>query len=386
MKKFSIAIALLVSIPLCSASFLSAQSMDDLNLQIHGYATQGFIYSNHNSWDSTASENGSAAFTEAVVNLSAQPLPKLRIGIQARYFLLGEYGNSITLDWAQADYRVNEHFGFRAGDVKTPSGMLNETQDIDPAQLWVLLPQAVYPIASRDTLLDHYGGVVYGAFSLGESLGKLEYRAYGGTREVNGNDGFFQLFRDEGLTLPNGIRGPVYGATLKWHPPVAGLMFGVNEDIEHPSGNITAGALSGTYQDSRLKVPYFFGKYEHGNLMFAGEYNRIATNATVQFPGLPASITPNDFRAFYLMTSYKIGSKLTAGMYYSSFINRQAPFNTFRYEKDWTLAARYDFSPYLYAKLEQHIIDGTGVGFAASDNPNLQPDTRMTMFKLGVTF
>ncbi len=56
------------------------------------------------------------------------------------------------------------------------------------------------------------------------------------------------------------------------------------------------------------------------------------------------------------------------------------------YEKDWALAARYDFNSFLYAKVEQHFIDGTETGFAASDNPDLQPTTRMTMLKLGVSF
>jgi hypothetical protein len=377
--------ALIVMSMLC-AGRCPAQSMDDMNLQIHGYATQSFVYTNHNSWDTLDSQNGSAAWTEAVVNISAQPVPKLRIGIQARYFLLGDYGNTITLDWALADYKVNDHFGLRVGKVKTPAGLLNESQDIDPVQLWVLLPQSVYPIASRNSVLAHYGAVVYGATSLGVFLGKLEYRVYGGTRVLGGDDGFFQPFRDAGLTLPNGISGPVYGGTLTWHAPLPGLMFGSSEEMDHPSGEITAGPLQGTFQNSRLGISYFFGRYEGSKVMFAGEYNRIPVTSTVQFPGLPAFITPVDSRAFYAMSSYKISAKLSAGMYYSSLINRQAAFNSYRYQKDWALSARYDFNPYLYLKLEQHFIDGTATGFSASDNPNIQPTTRMTMLKLGVIF
>ena len=86
------------------------------------------------------------------------------------------------------------------------------------------------------------------------------------------------------------------------------------------------------------------------------------------------------------MSSYKLTSKLTAGAYYSSFINCSAPVNSSRFQKDWTISTRYDFNPYLYAKAEQHFIDGTGNGFNASDNPNLQPTTRLTILKLGVSF
>ena len=62
--------------------------------------------------------------------------PKLRVGVQARYFLLGDFGNTVSLDWANADYKVNEKLGVRFGKVKTPEGMFNMTQDIDPSMLW----------------------------------------------------------------------------------------------------------------------------------------------------------------------------------------------------------------------------------------------------------
>ena len=288
--------------------------------------------------------------------------------------------------WAQVDYKFNSYLGFRVGDnVKTPTGLLNETQDIDPAHLWSLLPQSVYPIASRDSLLDHYGAIVYGAVQLGER-NKIEYRAYGGTRVIAGTDSVFQPLRDESLSVPNGVRGPIYGATLKWHTPLPGLMLGATEDVEHPSGEIAAGPMVGTLQTARIVAPYLFGQYEGGKFMLGAEYNRTPVRSAIQFTGLPAIPSPTDYRTFYVMSSYKISSKLTAGAYYSSFINRSAPASSGRFQKDWTVSARYDFNSFLYAKAEQHFMDGTALGFNASDNPNLQPTTRMTILKLGVSF
>jgi hypothetical protein len=86
------------------------------------------------------------------------------------------------------------------------------------------------------------------------------------------------------------------------------------------------------------------------------------------------------------MASYRLSDRLTSGLYYGSMINLQLPVSSGRYQKDWALCARYDFNPFLYAKIEQHIIDGTGSGFSTSDNSALQPNTRMTMLKLGVSF
>jgi len=364
----------------------SAQSMDNMNLQVHGYVTQGFIYSTSNNWNTMDSTDGSPAWTEAVVNLSAQPEAKLRVGVQARYFLLGNYGNAITLDWAEADYKVNEKFGFRVGKVKTPVGLLNEVQDIDPAYLWVLLPQSVYAIASRNAILSHYGGVVYGTISLGESLGKLEYRAYGGERILASSDGSLAQFEVNGVTIPNGISGTAYGGTLRWDTPLQGLMLGVTEGSEDQSGSVADYTLQGSIKTSPFNVPYFFGKFERRRVMFGGEYSRVAPNGTIAFPGLSAFNSGEDRRVFYGMASYKLTEKLTGGIYYSSSIDRRAAFTSSRYQKDWALSGRYDFNPYLYLKAEQHIVDGTELGYSTSDNTNLKPNTRMTLLKLGVSF
>jgi len=57
------------------------------------------------------------------------------------------------------------------------------------------------------------------------------------------------------------------------------------------------------------------------------------------------------------------------------------------FQKDWAISARYDFSPYLYAKAEEHVMDGTQLGYSVTNNAGgLSPNTRMTMLKLGVSF
>jgi len=386
LKQLLIAVIAFASMRPCGGALASAQSIDDLNLQVHGYATQGFVYSSNNNWDTTSSTDGSAAWTEAVVNLTAQPQFRLRVGVQARYFLLGSYGNSITLDWAQADYKASNKFGFRVGKVKTPMGLLNESQDIDPAQLWILLPQSIYPIASRNSLLSHYGGVAYGRLPLGETFGTLEYGGFGGQRIIGADDGFVQPFKDKGITVPNGFTGPIFGGTLRWNTPVQGLMMGATIDVEHMSASVSTHSMPGTFSGPALKQPFFFGRYERNKLMVAGEYNRIVIRSNIQLAGIPPISVRNDVRAFYAMASYRLSDKLTGGLYYGSMINLQIPVSSGRYQKDWALSARYDFNPFLYAKIEQHIIDGTGIGFSTFDNFALQPNTRMTMLKLGVSF
>jgi len=384
-RNFLIAAAALAVLPLSNPAHASAQSLDDLRIQIHGYATQGFLYSNHNNWNTTDSSDGSPAWTEAVVNLAATPQPKLHIGVQARYYLLGTAGNAISLDWAQADYKVNEYLGFRAGKVKTPVGLLNETQDIDPTYLWVLLPQSIYTLTERNSTLAHYGGVVYGQLPLGESFGKLEYRGFGGERVIGTDDVTLQPLRDYGMTAPSGVNGPTYGGTLRWNAPIPGLLFGASENSGSFSGAVVLGPLNGTLSIVRHQT-YYFGKYERNRILLAGEYSVYHVASAMQLPSFPTTISGLDQRPFYAMASYKLNEKLTAGLYYSSDLDRKVAVGSARYQKDWALTARYDFNPFLYLKGEQHWMDGTLIGYSTADNLNLQPNARMTLLKLGVSF
>jgi hypothetical protein len=89
------------------------------------------------------------------------------------------------------------------------------------------------------------------------------------------------------------------------------------------------------------------------------------------------------------MASYKVTDKLTAGMYHSQQINRSMPLSAgpSRFSKDWTLSGRYDFNQFLYAKAEEHFVNGTDIIYDADLNPNgLKPTTKLTILKVGVSF
>jgi hypothetical protein len=86
------------------------------------------------------------------------------------------------------------------------------------------------------------------------------------------------------------------------------------------------------------------------------------------------------------MATYKLTAKLTGGIYNSQNSDHQAPLGPGRYQKDWAISGRYDFNAFLYAKAEQHFIDGDGLNYDTQLNPNLQPNTRLTALKVGVSF
>ena len=386
MKRFVaiLAVSLAGSLPAVS------QSLEDLNIQIHGYATQGFLYTTNNNIFTTSSSNGSPAWTEAVLNVGAQPIPKLRIGVQARYFLLGNFGNAITLDWAQADYKANDKFGVRFGKVKVPTGLFNDIQDIDPSYMWSLLPQSIYPISSRNSVLAEYGGLAYGTLALGTKAGKLEYRGWSGEEVIGEDDGYWVTQREEGLNLPNGLGGISSGAALHWKTPVAGLMAGVSTSHSNDwHAVITAGggALSGTESLHATYTPSFFAKYEKDKLMVAGEYSKVSGSGAIAFTGLPNDPFVYDIHPWYGMASYKITGKLSAGLYQSQYVSKTLALGPAKYSKDWTASGRYDFNEFLYAKAEQHFIKGTAEGYDITLNPGgLKPNTNLTILKMGVSF
>src|SRR5436189_1029365 len=68
-------------------------------VQIHGFASQGFTYSNDNNYLTMKTSEGSFVFT-----------------------------------------------GARAGKVKTTLGLYTDTQDMEFLHTWAILPQSLYPL------------------------------------------------------------------------------------------------------------------------------------------------------------------------------------------------------------------------------------------------
>jgi hypothetical protein len=118
----------------------------DRAVQVHGFASQGFVYTDDNNWLTMNTSQGSAAWTDFGLNMSSEVTDRLRIGAQGYDRNLGQLGQyHPTLDWAVADYRFKSWFGLRGGKVKTTLGLYNDTQDLDFLRPFALLPKASIP-------------------------------------------------------------------------------------------------------------------------------------------------------------------------------------------------------------------------------------------------
>ena len=146
--------------------------------QIHGFLSEGFIYSNDNNWLTMNTSKGSFAMTDGGLNISTRLTDKLRIGAQVYDRNFGQLGHwQPELDWGYAYYKFTDWFGLRGGKVKTTLGLYNDTQDQDFLRVFALLPQSVYPTDLRDSTIAHTGGDVYGTIGL-KKAGSLRAETY----------------------------------------------------------------------------------------------------------------------------------------------------------------------------------------------------------------
>jgi hypothetical protein len=376
---------ILVLLLVCSAG-VPAVAQDLSNIQIHGFVTQGLLYSSHNNYFTANTTNGSVQWTDGAISVSDSITDKLRVGIQLHMYELGQLGGPhLDVDWVSGDYRVKPWLGFRAGKVKTRVGLFNDSQDVDAVHLWALLPESMYQTDNKSFLLSHYGFDVYGTMNLGENGGKFLYTGYAGYRDLDLHGGYINTLRQAPLSLefPTAPSGSIYGGDTRWQTPLRGLTLGLSASVSNLKGTALTGGINAP---ASLLLGYY-GQYEKGKFYAAAEYrkNPIVGTIPTTFFTVPFSL---DQRSWYVMTSYRVAAKLQVGTYYSHYVDKSKdttlPAN---YSKDWTLSGRYDFNQYFYAKVEGHFVHGTALNFYAINNPAGDKTTsKLLAVKAGFTF
>jgi len=401
------------------AGSLSAQDLSKItdfkilgvDTQFHGFVTQGFSYSNDNSYLTMDSSHGSFAFTDGGTHLSARLTDKLHVGAQIYDRNVGNFGHwHPSLDRGFADYRFAEWFGVRGGKVKTALGLFNDTQDMDFLHTFALLPQSMYPVDLRDCTIAHTGGDVYGNIRL-KRLGGLSYTAYAGDRRDSLYGGYPYLLHQFGIALSN-YGGLQYGADLRWNTPVKGLLAGVSHMREDITGtgmfdpSVTAPVPKSweSYKEwsNKDQTNQLYTEYTIGNLRLDGEYRRYWRDQQI-FNGIFEIRT--DVRSWYVAASYRVSKRLEFGSYYSRFSDNwlsgvpgqvEAPSQSdpSRHLYDKVVTARLDLTQHWYAKVEGHFMDGwAGLmypdGFypvVFTDLSTLKPTTNLLMIRTGFDF
>jgi hypothetical protein len=378
---------------------LSAQDFQFFNrdVQVHGFASQGFVSTNGNNWLTMKSGDGlgSGQFTDFGGNVSIQVTDRLLVGVQVYDRDLGQLGKwHPQLDWAVASYKFKPWLRIRGGKVKTTMGLFNDTQDLDFLHTFALLPQSVYPTDVRDVTLAHTGLDVYGDIPVGEKGGTLSYTAFVGHRQDSPYGGYAYLIQSDGSHFDS-MGGLQYGADLRWATPVKGLLVGISRLNESPTlkyDNGTSGVS--TLNATSDWTNQFYAQYTWKKLQVDSEFRRYYVSALAD--GGPYGLQ-TDVRGWYVAATYKIAKRFTVGSYYSRYSIYVPdnyvipPGNGHVYDKVVTL--RYDVNRFFNVKVEGHFMDGYGMpddfpnGFYSVDNlQGMKPNTNALVIKTSFKF
>ncbi len=383
----------------------------DRTVQVHGFASQGFVYTDQNNWLTMHSSQGSGAFTDFGANVSMQVTDKFRVGVQVYDRNFGNLGEwHPALDWALADYRFKTWFGIRGGKVKTVLGLYNDTQDLDFLHTFALLPQSVYPTDLRDATIAHLGGDIYGRVSLKRHLGTVSYTAYAGHRSDSLHSGNAYL-ASRFQVYYSSYGGLQYGGDLRWNTPLKGLLIGssrMNGDLTGQAVflnplNLSAGFVPYSEVSKADWTNHFYGQYTVGKLRIDSEYRRFVHDGIINRDALE---TITDVRGWYVSGAYRIIKRLELGSYYSHYSITSVsggPLSVFApHETDTSLpgnhiydkviTARIDVQKFWNVKVEGHFMNGYGAstypdGFYPQVNPQgFKPNTNALVVRTSVNF
>jgi hypothetical protein len=381
----------------CAVAPAAAQTsfkVADKDVDVHGSFQQGYIVSDGNNYLTMETSEGSGAMTDGSLNLATKLTPKLRLGGQLYSRNIGQLGNGqIQLDWAFADYKFNDTVGIRAGKVKTPLGLFNDTQDMEFLHTWALLPQGVYPLDLRSITIAHIGADVYGSVKLGQA-GSLAYTAYAGKIQDDTKGGYRYGVEDTGLGFKSDIDNSGGGGDARWTTPVTGLMAGYSfmQTKSETDLFVQAAGIDLKVITSPSRRQAFYADYQGGALRLSTEWRLEKMSMTMTPAVFPNSTT--DSTGAFAAASYRIAPKLEVGAYHSRFVydtnlDSDAVDN---HINDTAISGRVDINRFWHVKVEGHFIDGYGSttlarGFYLRSNTSgFDEKTRLLVLRTGVSF
>ncbi len=390
---------LLAAVLSAAPGLLHAQfdfTLDGRNVQIHSFASQGFMYSDQNNYMAMPTSRGSFSFTDGGANISSQITDKFRVGAQIYIRDIGQFGKwHPDLDWGYGDYKFKSWFGVRGGRVKTVFGLLNDVQDMDSLHTFALLPQGMYPIDWRSTTISHSGGDVYGDISV-KHLGTFSYTGFVGMMPLDLTSGY-----DYASLTVNTIftyrGGRETGGDLRLAMP-----FGAVIGASYMDMDVSA---RGTYMNAGVPTPYkqtttanewtqYYAQYTFKGFQLNGEYRRNMRDTNLFRTATPTK-SISDSRTWYVSGTYRVCKLLELGAYRSQYFvdTRKDTTPPSAHEFDTTISARIDPINHWYLKVEGHFIDGATTttpaarGFYTLSNPaGILPTTRLLVLRAGFSF
>ena len=350
-------------------------------VDIHGFISQGYLESTENNYLAD-SKDGTYQFNEIGINFATWVTSGLSMGIQFFASDLGDQGNDeLKIDWAYANFRYKPYLGIKAGKIKIPIGLYNETRDIDSLRTSIFLPPSVYLETVREVMVAMKGVGLYGMLPF-----HFSYQFLFGTQEIEEESGITILTEQN---------------ANKYIPSFLNLTM---ELISYDVRNKHAGAVSWEYNSLKLKTSYTYtdmvmktnltmskeicseftsfvlsAEYTLNDLILAAEYSQNVNDMKSTF--ITDKMTSE---LAYVSISNRFTGWLELAAYYSWMFNDKDNKRAYGYSgwfKDTCLSSRFDLNNSWIFKLEGHYFDGTATMY-----DYMNPDYKRSWYLLAVKF
>lgn len=348
-------------------------------LSINGFLSQGYINSAGNNIFGESEDDGSFQLNEFALTLNSIPTENIRLSLQLLSRDLGDEGNNdILIDWAMAEYQLNDLFGLRAGKVKLPIGLYNQQRDSDFLRPMAFLPQSIYNENKRALLVGAWGGSLYGNFSLG-SIGDFDYQAYYGKVDFRTDSGQARgmellvqsIAQQQGLGSVADFDAEnqyVWGGSLIYSPPIDGLRLGLSYFTGESDFSFTTNGSPGTAQGNNKDLYVFSAEFTNNNWSLAAEYTEFTADRKV----LGTDIPDGRSQGAYLLFCYHLHENVAVSALYdlfyadkndrdgSNFTAKGQP-DFLGWRKDLGAAIRWDITDRWMVRAEYHSLDGAAL-------------------------
>lgn len=352
----------------------SFESLD--NIQVHGFASQGYFLTTANDmYGQSSKHHGAFGLTETGINVSFRPLNNIRLAAQGTYRHAGEVSEEARIDFALLDWTFIDSeelkMGLRLGRIKNPFGFYNETRDVAFTRPSITLP-SIYYERSRNLLLSADGAQVYadkttsiGNFSFQINVGELNDDLKELEIAILTIDAPGKLENKPGFISKVGYESNS-GATR--------LAFSfLDIDMEYKPGP------GDFFENGDLNFQQFLFSVQQsvGNITLTGEYLRqenVFENLGDFFPDT-APIT----ESYYLQGDYRFNSQFKGYVRYDALFlskdnrnGKKSVPNTLRsgaFTKDYMAGLQWTPSSQWMVQAEYHRINGTAL-LSFADNPD----------------
>ena len=385
--------SLLLTPPLLIAMQVAAAADPDSELQVHGFATQGYVKTTDNRFFGD-SDDGSFDFTELGVNASYKATPSVLLSGQLLSRSAGDmYDGSPTVDYALVDWNISnseeQAYGIMLGRIKNTLGLYNDTRDVAFTRPSIFLPQQIYFDTVRNLLLSADGAHLYGRFHT--DLGSLAVNVGAGSNPVDKNVEISYL----GADFPGGMDSD--GASF-----IARAEFETHDGAWRMAFSAAKATLA---FDARPVSPIGSGEIDIVYWIASLQYNAERWSLTAEYMeepvdydgfGAPFDDRDSTVQGYYLQGSYLMHDDLEwvlryaegfadkddhSGREMSAGTGGLAPPHSF-FQKDWMLGLRWDVTPNFMLRAEYQWSNGTWT-LSRRENP-LPADTEKNweMFSL----